>query len=164
MFQFHFSPYLSVLQSYIDKSDNEWFVESFLKSTTNVDVVTKTRVKLFEILLRNYFQKCIGNETNPWQAIEGMSLKFIIRMRLDHLKDMEQFLSLHLFVACKLKMCETVQQRITFVDEFVTWLANIPSREESEAYLLLLWSQAVCVGSNIHFAGGGSEILEKSQK
>lgn len=88
----------------------------------------------------------------------------MVKLRLDHLKDLELYLSLHLYTTCKLKMCDNTKQRIDFIQELINWLPNIQFTDQNEVFLLLLWSQVVCLGAEIYLKDGSSGIIEKCQK
>lgn len=157
-------PYSTVLQDHVNTCDNEGYLTALLTSLARVDIVTKARAKLFESLLKRYFVKCVGDDRNPWRTIEKVSLQFVLRLRLDYLMDMELYLSLHLFIACKLRLSDNDQQRISFVDDLVNWLPNLQFSEANELYLLLLWSQVVCCSVLLYAKGTGSALLEKAEK
>lgn len=131
---------------------------------SDIEVITKANVKCFESLLKRQFEKCLGDDQNPWQTIEEISLKFVIRLRLDWLKDMELFLTLHLFVKCKLQMCDNIGQKMTFLDDLINWLPNIQFSDTNDVCLYLLWAQVVCFASRLYKDGQGSELLEKAEK
>lgn len=135
-----------------------------MRSLANIETVTKARAKLFECLLKQYFQICVGDDRNPWRTIENVAFQFIIKLRLDYLKDMELYLSLHLLIACNLKMCTSDQKRAVFIDDLINWLPNIQFNEANEVYLLLLWSQITCCAANLYERGTGAALLEKAEK
>lgn len=144
--------------------DNAAYLTAFLRTVVSVEVVNKGRAQIFEHLLRVYFAICVGDDRCPWKTVEKLTLPLVLRLRLDYLKDMELYLTMHLFIMCNLKMCNTDQKRISFADDLLNWLPNIQFDEVNEVYLLLLWSQVVCTAANLHFKGVGSALLEKSLK
>lgn len=165
IFIFFSRPYFTVLHNEVaaTSDSDEQFVQCFLRTLASIDVITKSRAKFFECLLSNYFRAC-SNNSHPWQRIEELCLQFVLKLRLDHLKDLELYLSLHLYTTCKLKMCDNMRERIVFIEELINWLPNIQFTEQNEVYLLLLWSQVVCIGAEIYLKESSSGILEKCQK
>lgn len=147
-------------------SDSDAYISAFLRTLSTAEEVSRGKAKLFETTLRRYFEKCTGDDRNPWRTIEQISLPFVLKLRLDYLKDMELYLALHLFVTCNLRMCADNQKRVAFVDELLNWLPNIQFAEDNEGYLLLLWSQAVASAVDLHGRGaaGAAALLEKAQK
>ena len=143
-------------------NENEIYLKSFIASVSSAESVTKPISRLFETLLMRYFKLCVGDDLSPWRTIEGLCLRFVLRLPLGYARDMELYLALHLLGACKMRMCDNDQQRVTFVGDLLNWLPNIQFTEENEVYLLLLWSQAVCWVVNLHLMGKGTACLDKA--
>lgn len=145
-------------------SDNDQVINCYFAAISSVEEMTKTRSRFGEIVLRNYFSKCVQEKRNPWQALEKISLSFVLKLRLEQLKEMWLFLLLHLYITCKVKMCSNSQQRKSFLNEIIDWLPNVKSDEENKVHILLLWTQLVGNATQVYAESGDSGNLEKILK
>lgn len=93
-----------------------------------------------------------------------MSMGQMLKLRLDHLKEMHLYLLLSLFINCKLTICTTAREILVFLDDLTNWLPNVTITEKNESKLLLLWTQLVCYGASLYFKFADASILEKSLK
>lgn len=159
-----YSHYLRELINRVDRCNNERYINTFVTILGNSEVVTKPKAKLFEHLLKRYFIICATTNDHPWRTIEDRSLQFVLKLRVDYLKDMQLYLLLHMYIACKVKMCDNDDQRSHFLDDFLNWLPNVKLEEQNELELLIIWSQVICYSTNLYLRGCGTPLLEKAQK